>query len=100
MEPGMILLTMIAVVGGVHLLDCTANFFNKKRTAKGPNKEGTRSDWYCFFNPAELYGVQVDERIKTTYEFRAGAMLQSNNMPDDSEQTPQPDFLPGLQQSS
>jgi hypothetical protein len=54
MEPLTIFSASVGIIGVIHLLSTTADFFAKGKSKQ--YKTGSRSDWYCFFKMSDLVG--------------------------------------------
>jgi len=60
MEPLTIFASAVGFIGVFHLLNQAIERFGRSIYSSG-NKQGTREDWYCFFQPSDLLGEQIDK---------------------------------------
>ena len=59
MEPITMFAATVGFIGIVHLLAQAAEGLGYGRFNRKP-VQGTRKDWYCFFQPADLLGEQTE----------------------------------------
>jgi hypothetical protein len=61
MEPLTLFAYGVGFIGAFHLVSQTVERLGKGIYNNG-NREGKRTDWYCFFQPSDLFGNQTDSR--------------------------------------
>ena len=63
MDPLTIFAATVGLIGSIHLLSTTFERFGKGRYDKG-NQQAKREDWYCFFQPSDLLGNDLNKTEK------------------------------------
>lgn len=74
MEPTTIFLAAVALIGVSHLATTLTKGFRKNRRPTHQASSRQRSDWYCFFKCADLYGS-----TEQTGQPRASQKTYANN---------------------
>lgn len=58
MEPLTMFASTVGFIGAFHLLSRTVERFGEGRYNR-KKRQGTREDWYCFFQPSDLLGTDT-----------------------------------------
>jgi hypothetical protein len=69
MEPLTYFAAIVGIIGSIHLVSETLEYFSKGRYDKG-NQQTTREDWYCFFQPSDLLGEDWNKTEKSNNQPR------------------------------
>lgn len=62
MEPLTMFAATVGFIGAFHLLSTTVDHFSKRRDNRNHQQE-KREEWYCFFQPSDLLGEDLESGV-------------------------------------